>query len=60
MVVIAVAVAPRVGAWIETDLLSSCTSVRRVAPRVGAWIGTDIPRYPGTRKRGRPPGGGGD
>ena len=34
------AVAPRVGAWIETDLIVIHCSATRVAPRVGAWIET--------------------
>ena len=33
-------VAPRVGAWIETDQLSDLKSPTQVAPRVGAWIET--------------------
>ena len=33
-------VAPRVGAWIETDLAAEYTSALQVAPRVGAWIET--------------------
>ena len=35
-------VAPRVGAWIETDALSQLGSLELVAPRVGAWIETII------------------
>ena len=34
------AVAPRVGAWIETVELSKLPQTLRVAPRVGAWIET--------------------
>ena len=34
-------VAPRVGAWIETDSMSASGRVMSVAPRVGAWIETD-------------------
>ena len=34
-------VAPRVGAWIETDILSLGATAGKVAPRVGAWIETD-------------------
>ena len=34
------AVAPRVGAWIETLLLSIILKLKLVAPRVGAWIET--------------------
>jgi len=33
-------VAPRVGAWIETDFLTICFRPDWVAPRVGAWIET--------------------
>ena len=33
-------VAPRVGAWIETLVLSLVASACKVAPRVGAWIET--------------------
>ena len=33
-------VAPRVGAWIETDLQDFDTHIEKVAPRVGAWIET--------------------
>ena len=33
-------VAPRVGAWIETELPESSSKVGTVAPRVGAWIET--------------------
>ena len=33
-------VAPRVGAWIETDALISKYDLQNVAPRVGAWIET--------------------
>ena len=34
-------VAPRVGAWIETDTHGEAVLGRRVAPRVGAWIETE-------------------
>jgi hypothetical protein len=33
-------VAPRTGAWIETDLDGRGVPVQRVAPRTGAWIET--------------------
>ena len=33
-------VAPRVGAWIETDMVKLECESTRVAPRVGAWIET--------------------
>ena len=33
-------VAPRVGAWIETEWLGDNQCDTRVAPRVGAWIET--------------------
>jgi len=35
-------VAPRVGAWIETDKTELETAYKLVAPRVGAWIETMI------------------
>ena len=39
------AVAPRVGAWIETCKIIALTNRRTVAPRVGAWIETQyIPK----------------
>ena len=34
------AVAPRVGAWIETSRTKMRPATRYVAPRVGAWIET--------------------
>ena len=34
------AVAPRVGAWIETRMLATRKLLQYVAPRVGAWIET--------------------
>ena len=33
-------VAPRVGAWIETQSISNTVIIEEVAPRVGAWIET--------------------
>ena len=33
-------VAPRVGAWIETELWTNDKKIKYVAPRVGAWIET--------------------
>ena len=33
-------VAPRVGAWIETDQKKGPHGIYQVAPRVGAWIET--------------------
>ena len=39
-------VAPRVGAWIETNYISNPTERHAVAPRVGAWIETSaFPRF---------------
>ena len=35
-------VAPRVGAWIETEDRCPADSQSRVAPRVGAWIETNL------------------
>ena len=40
LVYIQEAVAPRVGAWIETSCRLAWRPVRHVAPRVGAWIET--------------------
>ena len=37
------AVAPHVGAWIETRGTTRCDTHRYVAPHVGAWIETRIP-----------------
>ena len=47
-------VAPRVGAWIETetDLNNNVTSL--VAPRVGAWIETLEPTKQDVSKRSHP------
>ena len=39
------AVAPRVGAWIETVSGKTNKLTRIVAPRVGAWIETDYKFY---------------
>ena len=33
-------VAPRVGAWIETEIEVQVLEIDKVAPRVGAWIET--------------------
>ena len=38
------AVAPYVGAWIETEKVTSDILFLSVAPYVGAWIETDIQR----------------
>mgnify|MGYP006890224289 CR=1 FL=1 len=38
-------VAPRVGAWIETDEPRRANPSARVAPRVGAWIETFFIRF---------------
>ena len=35
-----IGVAPRAGAWIETDVRSRAAAPRGVAPRAGAWIET--------------------
>ena len=37
-----VAVAPRVGAWIETYFMRKMLPYHQVAPRVGAWIETNF------------------
>ncbi len=37
------AVAPRVGAWIETQMMRAYERTAEVAPRVGAWIETPHP-----------------
>ncbi|CEO88722.1 conserved hypothetical protein [Syntrophaceticus schinkii] len=34
------AVAPRAGAWIETDVPEGVLTITLVAPRAGAWIET--------------------
>ena len=44
----ALQVAPYVGAWIETFMVSASDSIKMVAPYVGAWIETCNSRY---RKR---------
>ena len=36
-------VAPRVGAWIETEVMGKGGLLAQVAPRVGAWIETQNP-----------------
>ena len=35
-------VAPHVGAWIETQILSLPSILQKVAPHVGAWIETNL------------------
>ena len=39
------AVAPHVGAWIETHSIYVLQSIPRVAPHVGAWIETSLWKY---------------
>ena len=45
----ALAVAPRVGAWVETSVTVELGPGSRVAPRVGAWVETRA--FPGRRNR---------
>ena len=47
-------VAPRVGAWIETDAAGPSSEVKRVAPRVGAWIETRRRSRRGARHSSHP------
>ncbi|HAW6257674.1 TPA: hypothetical protein JMF69_001659 [Legionella pneumophila] len=48
-------VAPRAGAWIETNLVTRLDMMRDVAPRAGAWIETTIVcHHPARRKKSRP------
>ena len=51
------AVAPRVGAWIETVIAETVLTSDNVAPRVGAWIETPPCRQSGWWNRGRTPCG---
>ena len=53
-------VAPRAGAWIETQLLKTSIDIWIVAPRAGAWIETSFFGAPDDHGRGRPPRGGVD
>ena len=53
-------VAPRTGAWIETQLKLKQKEKRRVAPRTGAWIETPTPTFNKSSSSGRPPHGGVD
>ena len=39
-IIVVINVAPRVGAWIETDVPKGTLIYDGVAPRVGAWIET--------------------
>ena len=48
-------VAPRVGAWIETDTPTEWGLADNVAPRVGAWIETGILKAIITNCRGVAP-----
>jgi len=50
-------VAPRVGAWIETDCPGQERENRGVAPRVGAWIETNHPHAVNDHMVGRAPRG---
>ena len=54
------AVAPRVGAWIETVQLRDDRLRVKVAPRVGAWIETSERLSAGDSVQRRPPRGGVD
>ena len=50
-------VAPRAGAWIETDELRKPESWNNVAPRAGAWIETIKSRHNALTNIGRAPCG---
>jgi len=53
-------VAPRVGAWIETEICIHPLLEREVAPRVGAWIETPTSTPYFFAAVSRPPRGGVD
>ena len=44
-------VAPRAGAWIETENATDLRSTRSVAPRAGAWIETGIAKSSNSERR---------
>ena len=50
-------VAPRVGAWIETNPNKGATYTKHVAPRVGAWIETYDDKFRWLDHLGRTPCG---
>ena len=47
-------VAPRVGAWIETNPYTQGRRIHEVAPRVGAWIETKKSLWCGARRESHP------
>ena len=53
-------VAPRTGAWIETQRRTTGTFSTGVAPRTGAWIETLMAMMAEKKDKGRPPHGGVD
>ncbi len=53
-------VAPRAGAWIETQPMPIISSARCVAPRAGAWIETTVAIQESYWSLSRPPRGGVD
>ena len=53
-------VAPRAGAWIETEDTYPMSGRSWVAPRAGAWIETMIPAKSSALRLSRPPRGGVD
>ncbi len=55
-----VGVAPRTGAWIETNYLIPTVNISGVAPRTGAWLETSALFKGQSIKRRRPPHGGVD
>ena len=48
------AVAPRVGAWIETKISVHGNTIDNVAPRVGAWIETAMFKLSSTSTSSHP------
>ena len=53
-------VAPRAGAWIETNITVSARDLKAVAPRAGAWIETTGDLWIADDMNRRPPCGGVD
>ena len=52
-----VEVTPRVGVWIETDIIIECLCSHDVTPRVGVWIETQNPAEPSRCPGGHSPRG---
>jgi len=53
-------VAPRAGAWIETEPAQLLDPLADVAPRAGAWIETRLRTSKAAHPQSRPPRGGVD